>query len=201
MNSVFSRLALSTMFLLGAVLLWFQFKGTQNEQVADHGNLVEEKLGPFKKIDNPRSLPEFHFVDGSGEKRTLADFNGKILLINLWATWCPPCREEMPSLDRLDARMGGNDFQVLAISTDLQGISVVQAFYRTAGITSLKAYIDQNGETENALKVPGLPTTLLVDKKGNAVGVKVGPADWDSDTVTSVVNGQISASADPENKR
>lgn len=77
-----------------------------------------------------------------------------------------PCREEMPSLDRLHSRMAGDSFQVLAISTDLNGISVVQEFYRKVGINSLEAYIDEDGETENALKVPGLPTTLLIDKRG-----------------------------------
>ncbi|MCB1830761.1 MAG: TlpA family protein disulfide reductase [Gammaproteobacteria bacterium] len=196
MKSVFPRLVLAAIFVSAAVLLWFEIRVTQPEQAADNEKPAAVKLGPFNRIDNPKSLPELHFVDGSGAQHTLADFSGKVVLLNLWATWCPPCREEMPSLDRLHARMGGNDFHVLAISTDLQGISVVQTFYQTAGISSLEAYIDQNGETESALKVPGLPTTLLVDRRGKAIGVKVGPADWDSDTVTAVVNAQIAASVD-----
>lgn len=192
MNRVIFPLALASIFLLAAVLSWFQFTPAQKQQAAVDGANADKMLGPFRSIDGPRPLPEFYFVDGSGAKRTLADFSGKTILINVWATWCPPCRKEMPSLDRLQSRMGGKDFQVLAISTDMNGISVVQEFYRNAGITSLEAYIDQTGETEKALKVPGLPTTLLVDKRGRAIGVKVGPAEWDSDEVSAVVNAQIS---------
>ena len=187
MKSVFPRLVLAAIFVSAAVLLWFEVRVTQPEQAADNEKPAAVKLGPFNRIDNLKSLPELHFVDGSGAQHTLADFSGKVVLLNLWATWCPPCRQEMPSLDRLHARLGGDDFQVLAISTDLNGISVVQEFYRTAGIVSLEAYMDQDGETENTLKVPGLPTTLLVDKKGNAIAVRVGPAEWDSEEMERVI--------------
>jgi len=150
------------------------------------------QLGPMRAITPPRLLPGFRFIDGFGAELTLADFRGKTLLINMWATWCAPCREEMPSLDRLQAKLGGDDFQVLAISTDLNGISVIQDFFQKIGISSLDAYIDLDGETETALKVPGLPTTLLVDSAGNAIAVKVGPMQWDSEEVVAVVNAQIS---------
>ncbi len=190
MSRRFLTLAIASALIFAAALSWYQTAGVRRENAATAGNSAERMLGPFKKIEKPQPLPVFHFVDSSGAKRTLADFNGRTVLLNVWATWCPPCREEMPSLDRLHARMAGDSFQVLAISTDLNGISVVQEFYRKVGINSLEAYIDEDGETENALKVPGLPTTLLIDKKGNAVGVKVGPAEWDSDEVVAVVNAQ-----------
>jgi thiol-disulfide isomerase/thioredoxin len=195
MSRAFLPLSLAFLFLLAAALLWRQFAGTQKAEAVFEGQSAEAMFGPFRIIEPPRPLPEFHFVDSSGVKRTLADFSGKTVLLNIWATWCPPCRREMPSLGRLHFRMGSDDFQVLAISTDLNGISVVQEFYRKVGISALEAYIDQDSETENALKVPGLPTTLLIDKKGNAVAVKVGPAEWDSDEVVAVVNAQISTSA------
>lgn len=181
-------MSLVSICVFAAVLIWYRFAGTAKvPAVSDGGSGANEMLGLLRRIENPQRLPEFHFVDSSGIKRTLADFSGKTVLINLWATWCPPCRQEMPSLDRLHARLGGDDFQVLAISTDLNGISVVQEFYRTAGIVSLEAYMDQDGETENTLKVPGLPTTLLVDKKGNAIAVRVGPAEWDSEEMERVI--------------
>lgn len=103
----------------------------------------------------------------------------------------------MPSLDRLQSRISGDDFQVLAISTDLQGIGPVQEFYRSAGISSLKVYIDHDGETESALKLPGLPTTFLVDKKGRTVGVRVGPAEWDSEQVMTVIGEQLLVKRSP----
>lgn len=195
MSRALLPLSLAFLFLLAAALLWNQFAGTQKSEAALEGQTAEAMLGPFRRIEPPRFLPEFHFVDSSGAKRTLADFSGKTVLLNMWATWCPPCRKEMPSLDRLHDRMGGDDFHVLAVSTDLNGISVVQKFYSKEGISALEAYIDQDGESESALKVPGLPTTLLIDKEGNAIGVKVGPAEWDSEEVVAVVNAQIAASA------
>lgn len=187
MSRVFLPLTLAFVIVLVAVLFWYPFAGTQKEKAVIEGGGAEQALGPFRRIENPRLLPEFHFVDSSGVKHTLAEFRGKTVLLNIWATWCPPCRAEMPSLDRLHARMSGDDFHVLVVSTDLNGISGVQKFFQSVGITSLEAYLDYNGETENTLKVPGLPTTLLIDKKGNAVAVKVGPAEWDSEEVERVI--------------
>ena len=157
-------------------------------------------LGPLRAITPPQVLPKFRFVDRAGEEHTLADFRGKILLVNIWATWCPPCREEMPSLDRLQSQIGSDDFYVLTISTDLNGISTVQDFFWLNGITSLEAYADFNGETENALKVPGLPTTLLIDKKGDAIGVMVGPTEWDSEEIIAVISAQLSPEVKLENR-
>ena len=192
MSRVFLTVTLASVFILAGVFFWIEFSGTDKQGAADETNLVPSKLGPLRAITPPQLLPKFRFVDGSGEELTLADFSGKTLLVNKWATWCPPCREEMPSLDRLQAQLGGDDFHVLAISTDLNGMPAVLDFFQQIEITFLDAYIDSDGETENALKVPGLPTTLLVDKSGNAIGVKVGPMQWDSEEIIAVVNAQIS---------
>ncbi|WP_084609662.1 TlpA family protein disulfide reductase [Sedimenticola selenatireducens] len=181
-------------------MIWYQFSDAQESGEVKETEIAIENIGPLRRISPPRPLPEFRFIDSSGVEHTLRDFSGKTLLVNIWATWCPPCREEMPSLDRLSSRLGGKDFAVVAISTDLNGISVVQDFFQQIGINSLETYIDYNGETENALKVPGLPTTILVDTKGNSIGVKVGPMQWDSEPVVAVINAQIASEDRLESK-
>src|SRR3546814_13837075 len=93
--------------------------------------------------DAPRELPDVHFMDGSGKRLSLADFRGKLVLLNLWATWCGPCREEMPTLDRLQATLGGSDFEVVALSIDRAGLGVVDAFYAEIGVRSHARYIDE----------------------------------------------------------
>ena len=193
-------LAVTASLLIVAVVLYkYEFTGAQitTEGVGEAG--PAETLGPFRRIDPPRQLPAFRFTDTSGVEHTLKDFAGKAVLLNLWATWCPPCRKEMPSLDRLQVRLGVDEFHVLTISTDLKGISVVQEFFQKIGITSLQPYIDHNGETETALKAPGLPTTLLIDGKGNATGVKVGPMEWDDEAVVALLEAQISRVAESDN--
>ncbi|HOO47099.1 MAG TPA: TlpA disulfide reductase family protein [Deltaproteobacteria bacterium] len=200
MNRVFLRLTSASVFILAGVLFWHEYSGDQKNGEVKENILAAPHLGPLRAITPPQVLPKFRFVDRAGEEHTLADFRGKMLLVNIWATWCPPCREEMPSLDRLQSQIGSDDFYVLTISTDLNGISTVQDFFWLNGITSLEAYADFNGETENALKVPGLPTTLLIDKKGDAIGVMVGPTEWDSEEIIAVISAQLSPEVKLENR-
>jgi len=129
--------------------------------------------------DAPRALPELRFKDGSGELASLADFRGKLVLLNVWATWCGPCREEMPTLDRLQATLGGPDFEVVALSIDRAGIGAVDAFYADIGVENLARYIDESGRVAQQLSALGLPTTLLLDREGREIARHVGPAEWD----------------------
>ena len=131
-------------------------------------------------LDEPRPLPELHFVDGNGQPMTLANFRGRSLLLNIWATWCVPCRKEMPTLDRLQAKLGGPDFQVITLSIDRGGVPVVKRFYEELGLKSLGIYLDQSGQAASALGTVGIPTTLLVDREGREIARKIGPAEWDS---------------------
>jgi thiol-disulfide isomerase/thioredoxin len=154
--------------------------------------------GPITLLAKPRPLPDIRFVDAENQPLSLADFRGKTILLNIWATWCPPCREEMPSLDRLEKRLGGPDFQVVALSTDASGLAAVKAFYDRTGIESLDVYLDPSGKVSTDLKIPGIPTTLLIDREGRGLGVRVGPAEWDSDEAMSVIRGQLeNATAQP----
>ncbi len=135
---------------------------------------------PFDLLDPPRPLPELRFVDGEGRPLTLADFRGKVILLNLWATWCIPCIAEMPTLDRLQDKLGGPDFQVIVLSIDIGGLAVVEKFYRALRLDSLGIYVDKSARARVALGVAGIPTTLLIDRQGREIGRLAGPAEWDS---------------------
>src|SRR5206468_4480825 len=97
---------------------------------------------PFARVARAKPAPELRFNDAEGRAHTLAEFRGKVVLLNIWATWCEPCREEMPALDRLQAKLGGERFHVLALSVDQQGPGVARKFYEQAGIRTLLLYID-----------------------------------------------------------
>ena len=130
--------------------------------------------------DAPKPLPELAFTDGTGAARTLAEFKGKVVLLNVWATWCIPCRKEMPTLDRLQAKLGGPGFEVVALSIDRGGIARVKEFYTEIGISNLAIYVDTSGRAASEFGIFGLPGTLLLDREGREIGRLIGPAEWDS---------------------
>jgi len=134
---------------------------------------------PFELLDPPRPLPELRFVDGEGRPLTLADFRGKVILLNIWATWCIPCLREMPTLDRLQAKLGGPRFEVVVLSIDIGGVAVVEKFYRALNLKSLGIYVDKTTRARVALGIAGIPTTLLIDRQGREIGRFAGPAEWD----------------------
>ena len=130
--------------------------------------------------DEPRPMLSPPFVDGEGRNLKLDDFSGRVVLLNIWATWCVPCREEMPTLDTLQARLGGDDFHVLPLSIDRGGLPVVRHFYGEIGIQNLGLYLAEDIRAMAALAVAGLPTSILVDRQGRELGRLVGPSEWDS---------------------
>ena len=146
---------------------------------------------PLKLHAAPRALPALAFADGHGRPLKLADFRGRTVLLNLWATWCPPCREEMPSLDRLQTALGGRDFEVVALSVDAGGAPVVERFYKETGVGRLAIYVDPAMRAPNELSAPGLPTTLLIDAQGREIGRHVGPARWDDPQSIRLISGHL----------
>ena len=138
--------------------------------------------------DTPKPLPPISFVDGEGRETTLESFNGQIVLLNVWATWCVPCREEMPALDRLQAELGGPDFQVVPVSVDRGGLPPVKAFYEELDMTALSIYVDPTGRIAQDLAVFGIPSTLLIGASGRELGRLVGPAVWDSEAMVSFLS-------------
>ena len=145
----------------------------------------------FALNDPPKTLPDVQFVDGEGRKLALSDFRGKIVLLNVWATWCVPCRKEMPTLDRLQSVLGGADFQVVALSIDRKGRDAVRKFYGEIGIKHLDLNVDSSGKAAHELGVVGLPTTLLIDHAGREIGRLVGPAEWDAPEMIAVISQRI----------
>ena len=154
---------------------------------------IPKSVGPqgFLIWESPRTLPELAFQDEVGRPLTLADFKGKAILLNIWATWCLPCREEMPKLDSLQAQLGGEQFEVVALSVDHAGISVVEKFYRESGIQHLRKYIDPSTLATSTLGIEGVPTTLLIDHKGREIGRLTGATDWDSPTMVDFISRAI----------
>ena len=136
---------------------------------------------PFMLQDPPQPLLSPPFQDSNGRKLKLGDFAGRIVLLNVWATWCPPCREEMPALDALQARLGGKDFAVVPVSIDGAGIDVARQFYDEIGIRNLGLYWGEDLRVKLAFGVFGLPTTLLINRNGQELGRVSGPARWDGD--------------------
>ena len=129
---------------------------------------------------SPQPVPELRFADGAGRKLSLARFRGRTVLLNVWATWCVPCRKEMPALDRLQQKLGGPGFQVLALSIDTEGAPAVKTFFRQIGVRALAVYVDPSARATETLGLPGIPTTLLVGRDGRELGRKTGPAEWDT---------------------
>jgi thiol-disulfide isomerase/thioredoxin len=127
----------------------------------------------------PEPVPEIKFLDRDQKERTLAEFQGKVVLLNLWATWCEPCIREMPSLERLQASLAGRDFTVLALSQDRGGLPLVETFYQQHGL-KLDMFVDKTTAAARSLKARGLPTTFLIDAEGREIGRFEGAADWDA---------------------
>lgn len=131
----------------------------------------------------PRQVPELQFQDAQGRPRALSEFRGRTVLLNIWATWCVPCREEMPTLDRLQRKLGGPAFEVVALSIDSKGIPAVRQFFEEIGVRSLAVYVDPSMQAMEKLRIVGVPTTLLIDREGRELWRKSGPAQWDSPDV------------------
>ena len=154
---------------------------------------TEAEVANFANHPEPKPLPEVAFQDGEGKPRTLSDFQGRVVLLNLWATWCGPCRREMPTLSRLQERLGGPEFEVAALSVDRAGPKVMREFYAEVGVGNLALYIDPSMKATRTLSAIGLPTTLLLDRQGREVGRLVGPAEWDSPEAIALVQRELAA--------
>ncbi|HXG77986.1 MAG TPA: TlpA disulfide reductase family protein [Methyloceanibacter sp.] len=143
----------------------------------------------------PVELPDFSFAGAGGSPKSLADFKGKVVLLNIWATWCLPCREEMPALDRLQTKLGGKDFEVVAINIDKGGAEKAETFLKETGVTRLALYTDPSGKLFATLKAVGMPTTLVVDREGREIARLAGPADWASPEAVAVIEAAIKSSS------
>ncbi len=150
-------------------------------------------MAAFIKHPSPKDIAAFSFADGTGAVKDLSNWKGRVVLVNLWATWCAPCRKEMPELAQLQKLLGSPEFEVVAISEDLKGAEASSAFLKEAGADNLALYIDPKATALAAIQSVGLPTTLLIDRNGKETGRLLGPADWASVEAQDLVKALINA--------
>jgi thiol-disulfide isomerase/thioredoxin len=153
--------------------------------------LARDDLAALTVASEPRRAEPFAFEREDGGKLTLADFRGRAVLLNLWATWCVPCRAEMPALDRLQAAKGDQGFEVVAVNVDTARLERRAAFLDSVGVKALKRYADPSGDAFETLrrdgKALGLPVTLIIDKDGCEIGAVEGGIKWDSAEAQALV--------------
>ncbi|MCL5778465.1 TlpA family protein disulfide reductase [Limibaculum sp. FT325] len=149
---------------------------------SDRAALEAMRAGDMRKLvfhDTPRAQMTESFQDGAGRTVGLADFSGKVVVLNIWATWCPPCRAEMPSLDRLAAKVKGDGIEIVALSTDRGGAAKVRGFFDEIGVKNLAIYADPSNRLARQAAVMGLPVTLILDREGREIARLTGDAHWD----------------------
>lgn len=142
------------------------------------------KLAPAE--DAP-ALPETEFTGRDGNAHSFADYEGKVILVNFWATWCAPCREEMPSLDALQAELGGEDFEVVTIATGRNPPEKIDKFFEETGVENLPVLLDPKQKLARGMGVVGLPVSVLIDREGNEIARLIGDADWSGDEAKEVI--------------
>jgi thiol-disulfide isomerase/thioredoxin len=155
---------------------------------------AEIKLGEFIPAASLQPAPALSVTDLDGKEVALADIKGKLVLVNLWATWCQPCLREMPSLERLQTNLG-DGLIVVAISQDHGGAKTVEPFLGKLGLDNVKTYLDPKSKASHAFDVRGLPTSILIDGDGKVLGKVEGGADWDSDKMRAVVKKFLPANS------
>ena len=155
--------------------------------------LATGSLAAFLVHPEPKPLPDIAFADGEGKPLKLSDFKGRVILINLWATWCAPCRKEMPDLARLQQELGSDQFEVVAISVDRKGAEASSAFLKETGADALKLYVEPTTKVVSELQSAGLPATILVDREGREMGRLLGPALWASPEAFALVKAALAA--------
>ena len=150
------------------------------------------KMATFVFKDERMALPEYTFNGPDGKAMSFNDLKGKVVLLNLWATWCAPCRKEMPELDQLQAELGSDKFEVVAISVDRGSPAKSRAFLKEINANALKLYHDPTAQLGFSLKTIGMPSTLLVDAEGKEIGRLVGPAEWHSADAIRLIKNYLS---------
>jgi thiol-disulfide isomerase/thioredoxin len=157
--------------------------------------LAQGDLAALTVNKSPKRAVDISFTSADGKKLTIADFKGRSVLLNLWATWCAPCRAEMPALDRLQAKSGGADFEVVAVNIDTSRLDRPKAFLDDVGVKNLSRYADPSADSFEALRVAGkalgLPTSLLIGPDGCELAVMAGPANWDSEDAAKLVTAMV----------
>ena len=157
--------------------------------------LAHGEVAALTMATAPLRLPDLAFEDADGKPRKLSDWRGRTVLVNLWATWCVPCRKEMPALEGLQTRLGGPNFEVVAINIDTRDPEKPKNFLKDAHLTRLGYFSDEKAKVFQDLKAIGralgMPTSVLVDAQGCEIATIAGPADWDSDDAIKLITAAM----------
>jgi len=157
--------------------------------------LAHGEVAALTMATSPLRLPDLAFEDAGGKPRKLSEWRGKTVLVNLWATWCVPCRKEMPALDSLQAKLGGKDFEVVAINIDTRDAEKPKTFLKEANLTRLSYFSDSKAKVFQDLKAIGkalgMPTSVLVDAQGCEIANLAGPAEWASDDAIRLIRAAM----------
>jgi len=162
--------------------------------VADISGLEALRQGDMRKLvihAEPKPVPGVAFLDEEGQELTLEGFRGRHLLLNFWATWCAPCREEMPALDALQREFGGERFQVVTVATGRDRPAAIRRFFESVGVTALPRYRDTGQALAREMGVFGLPVSVIVDAHGEEVARLQGGADWSGPGARAIVNALV----------
>jgi thiol-disulfide isomerase/thioredoxin len=191
---VIAALAAAVVVIVAGVLIYRGF-GPADKPGGIDASFARDSLAKLEVQDQPAPLPALEMTRLDGSPVTLADYRGKVVLLNFWATWCAPCIEEMPALNRLQASLGGADFTVLAVAADQGGAAVVGPFLEKLNLDRIEVAIDKPMRTLGATRVAGLPTTLLIDREGREIARLVGIAHWDAPEGVALINAAIGKAA------
>lgn len=175
---------------LAAVLYTALILGANAAVAQDIAALEALRAGSMKKLaflPEPVAASDAPFLDEEGRQTTLAEFRGKWVLLNFWATWCAPCRKEMPGLEALQREMGGERFQVVTIATGRNPPPAIARFFDEIGVTELPRYRDPSQRLARDMAVFGLPTTVILDPQGREIARLRGDAEWDSDSARAII--------------
>jgi thiol-disulfide isomerase/thioredoxin len=157
--------------------------------------LAQGEVAALTMATKPLKLPDLTFTDADGNAKKLSDWHGRTVLVNLWATWCVPCRKEMPALDRLQGKLGGPDFQVVAVNIDTRDPEKPRNFLKDENLTRLSFFSDEKAKVfqdlKNVGRALGMPTSVLVDGQGCEIATIAGPADWSSDDAVKLISAAI----------
>ena len=191
------RIAVLVAVVCGAAAIYGTMQvignGTSKSASAPAQEAPATSLGAFVRKVTPEALSTASFQAADGSTVNLSAWHGRVVLLNLWATWCLPCRKEMPALDRLQKALGSSDFEVVALSIDRSGAAGARKFLDGVGVNTLKLYVDPTARLANEFKAIGLPTTLLIDRQGREIGRLIGPAEWDSPDAQTLIRSALAS--------
>ena len=181
-------------FIAGGIGIYLPGEVPRKEAVESKSGFRDFAVGPMAaflvKAARPR-VPDLSFKNAQGADTRLSQWQGRVVLLNLWATWCAPCRKEMPTLNEVQKKLGSKDFEVVALSVDRKGLEASSAFLKETGADSLGLYVDDTTKSLDDLQAFGLPVTILIDRKGREIGRLLGPAEWNSAEAIALIRAAI----------